>query len=197
MISAEKLQLYFKIFRGLSLVDLQSIYHLVQKRQLAVGEIFIQTDSLQRKMAYIRKGLIRAYTINEKGDEITMMLRWEDQFVASPDAIIRDQPSRYQYEALEPTELLQIDYDGLQEVLKKNPSYEQVRRHFLLKMLGESLDKVESFILLNPEERYLEFINKKTDIVNRVPDKYIAHILGITPVSLSRIRRRIAGRSIN
>lgn len=50
----------------------------------------------------------------------------------------------------------------------------------------------ESFILYSAEERYLNFVKNNPDIVNRVPGKYIANVLGITPVSLSRIRKRIA-----
>jgi Mn-dependent DtxR family transcriptional regulator len=63
-------------------------------------------------------------------------------------------------------------------------------------MLAESMVRVESFILLTPEERYLKLIRDKHDIVQRVHDKYIATFLGITPVSLSRIRKRIAGKTL-
>ncbi len=180
------------MFRGLSMTDLKNIYHLVSVRTMKPGDIFIRAGCERKHIAYIRKGLIRSFLINDKGDEITTMLRWEDQFVASHDNVVWNRPSRFDFEALEPTELIQMDYDKLQQVLRSNPAYEQVRKHFLLKVIGESLERVESFILLNPEERYLKLIEQKPEIVNRVQDKYIAHILGITPVSLSRIRRRIA-----
>ena len=131
-------------------------------------------------------------SINEKGEEITTMVRWEDQFFSSHDIILHNRPSRFYYQALEKTELLVIDYDLAQEIMKRNPKLEQGRKHFLLGMLKESIERVESFTLHSPEERYMEFIKEKPDIVNRVPDKYIATILGMTPVSLSRIRKRIA-----
>ena len=56
--------------------------------------------------------------------------------------------------------------------------------------------RIEGFILYTPEERYIKFIEKYPDINNRVPDKYIANVLGITPVSLSRIRARIIEKPI-
>jgi hypothetical protein len=56
------------------------------------------------------------------------------------------------------------------------------------------MEKVADFLLLSAEERYLKLVNEKPDIVNRVPNKYIATMLGITPVSLSRIRKRVATR---
>ena len=63
-------------------------------------------------------------------------------------------------------------------------------------MLKESIERVESFTLHSPEERYINFVKSKPNIVNRVPDKYIATILGMTPVSLSRIRKRIATKEM-
>ena len=55
-------------------------------------------------------------------------------------------------------------------------------------------ERLKSFVLLNPEERYLDFIKKNPSLVNRVPGKYIANVLGITPVSLSRIRARVVNQ---
>ena len=69
---------------------------------------------------------------------------------------------------------------------------EKNRKYILQRLLKESFKRVESFVLLNPEERYLKFIEDNPGLMNRVPNKYIANILGITPVSLSRIRKRIA-----
>lgn len=78
--------------------------------------------------------------------------------------------------------------------MDKNPEYEPLRNFVLMSMLSGTLEMIEDFVLFNPEERYIKLISEKFDIVNRVPDKYIASMLGITPVSLSRIRKRIASR---
>ena len=194
MISIEKLNSYFKVFKGLKFEDLLKISQLVKRRKLSPSEIYMEEGATRKKVAYIKKGLMRAYFIKENGDEITTLLRWEDTFIASHDVIIHDRPSRYYFEALEKTELIEIDYEVLQSVIENNQKFEQVRKHFLLKMLGESLEKVESFILLSPEERYIQLVKEQPNIVNRVPGKYIANILGITPVSLSRIRKRISSK---
>ncbi|MCO6149448.1 hypothetical protein [Flavobacterium sp. NRK1] len=79
----------------------------------------------------------------------------------------------------------------LKGFMQEDPKYEPVRSHVLMSMLSASLEMIEDFILLTPEERYKKLIAEKFDIVNRVPDKYIASMLGVTPVSLSRIRKRI------
>ena len=70
-----------------------------------------------------------------------------------------------------------------------------VIKYVFQKMMRHQLARVESFVLNSPEERYLKYIKDYPDLINRVPDKYIAHVLGITPVSLSRIRKRISDKS--
>ena len=114
--------------------------------------------------------------------------------VASADVIFFNQPSGLFFQALEPTQLIYIDYDMLQQIISDNPKLEANRKYILQNVLKEALQRVDSFVLCSPEERYLNFIKGNPDIVNRVPDKYIANVLGITPVSLSRIRKRIMSK---
>lgn len=106
--------------------------------------------------------------------------------------ILFDQPSRYYYECLEDTKTLSIDFEKVQNIIESNPKLERNRKYFARNAMKKMLQRLESFVLLNAEERYEDFIKKNPPLSNRVPDKYIAHVLGITPVSLSRIRARIA-----
>lgn len=194
MLDLNKISSYLKFFSDLEISDVKEFMHIYKERSLVPGETYIQEGSTIKRVAFIKKGLVRAYFINEKGEEINFLLRWENQFVASHDIIILNRPSRFIYEALENCDLLELDYEALQKVISKNPKLEKYRKDFLLRMLSESLEHLESFVLLSPEERYLEFLKSKPNIQNRVPNKYIASILGITPVSLSRIRKRIANK---
>lgn len=192
MLDAKKIKFFLSIFKGLELGDLTDIFKLVKIKSLKAGEIYMAQGHIHKKVAFIKEGLIRVYLINEKGDEITTLVRWEDQFIASHDNILFNQPSRFFYQAIESTTLLEVDFDIAQLLAKRNPKYEEASRYFLTKMLGEALTRVEYFVLMTPQERYLRFIKDKPEIINRIPDKYIASLLGITPVSLSRIRKRIS-----
>lgn len=195
MLDPEKITHYLSLFRELSLEDLMGIMGLFVPRQLSAGEVYIRKGAVQDKIAYIKKGMIRVFSVKPSGEEVTVLLRWEDQFFSSYDATLLHQPSRFTYQTIEETELLETDYSVLMDHLDNTPAFARVKHHFLLEMLAESMVRVESFILLTPEERYLKLIHEKQDIVQRVHDKYIATFLGITPVSLSRIRKRIAGRN--
>ncbi|MFC4210557.1 Crp/Fnr family transcriptional regulator [Pedobacter lithocola] len=176
---------------GVLPADTMPLFAITNGVTIEPGEIYIGLGVTKRKIAFIEKGIMRAYTIKQNGDEATLFMRWEGQFLASHDTIIHRQPSRFIYQALEPVTLLQIDYDDLENVLKIHPEFEPLRNFFLMRMLSETLKMMESFVTLSPEERYRDLLNESFDLVNRVPDKYIASMLGITPVSLSRIRKRM------
>ena len=171
--------------------DTEPLFAMTNRVSLEAGETFIRLGDVSRKLAFIEKGIIRSYTVKDNGDEATLFIRYEGQFIASHDTIIHRRPSGFIYRALEPVILLQIDYDVLEDVLKDHPEYEPLRNFFLMRMLAESLKMMESFVCKSPEERYRELVAERFDLVNRVPDKYIASMLGITPVSLSRIRKRM------
>ena len=184
----------YKLGQKLTLSDVQVLFKSAKTKSYASGEHLIIEGETNRNVFFIRKGLVRAYKINEKGDEITTLIRWENKIIASPDIILFDEPSQLYVETLEHTDVFYIDYDVLQKIISSNHKLESNRKFILQNVLKEALKRIDSFVLLTPAERYLAFIKENPDIVNRVQDKYIANILGITPVSLSRIRKRIASK---
>jgi len=176
---------------GLLPADATPLFAMARPVKLDAGEGYIREGDTTKRFAFIERGIVRAYTTKPNGDEATLFLRWDGQLIASHDTIIHNRPARFIYRALEPTQLLEMDYDVLEGILREHPEYEPLRNHFLLRMLAEALQGIEAFVLYTPQERYEQLVANRQDIVNRVPDKYIASTLGITPVSLSRIRRRI------
>jgi len=188
----EKTINHYKDFFELDLTELLALLSLTREKILREGDVYIQEGSQTRKLAYIKKGLIRTVYLKENGDEITMLLRWEDQFFSSYDSIFFNRPSRFTYQALEESVLLEVNYDEFMDFLNTHSRFAKAKDFFLISMLAETMERVESFVLMTPEERYLKLIKDKGNIVQRCHDKHLATWLGITPVSLSRIRKRIA-----
>ncbi|RXK86577.1 Crp/Fnr family transcriptional regulator [Filimonas effusa] len=191
MLDSEKIEFYLRLFKGIDAEHLEKVIDATQQRILEPGVIYIREGENSSRLGYIKEGMIRSYHVNEKGIETTVLLRWEEQIVASYDSILMQKPSRFTYHALEKTTLLEVEYSVIEKLLEDNPVFEKARYHFVLDMLTQSLERIESFILQTPEERYLQLIKDKPDLLQRVPDKHLATLLGITPVSLSRIRKRI------
>lgn len=183
---------HYKDFFELELSELLALLSLTREKALKQGDVYIQEGSNTRKLAYIQQGLIRTVYLKDNGDEITMLLRWEDQFFSSYDSIFFNRPSRFTYQALEDSVVLEANYDEFMDFLNAHPRFAKAKDFFLISMLAEAMERVESFVLMTPEERYLSLIKEKGDIVQRCHDKHLATWLGITPVSLSRIRKRIA-----
>ncbi|MEO0580710.1 MAG: Crp/Fnr family transcriptional regulator [Bacteroidota bacterium] len=177
--------------------DIQVLLQSAKKNVYPAGTYLLKEGSTKKEIHFLTKGLVRTFAINSKGEEITVSISYENRPLASVDIILFDRPSRMYFQAYERTETLSMDFDKLQTILDKHPHVSQYRRNILLSFLKEASSRVESFVLLSPEERYQEFIQENPSLQNRIPDKFIAHILGVTPVSLSRIRKRIAEKELS
>jgi CRP-like cAMP-binding protein len=146
-----------------------------------------------RDIGFIVKGSVRYYYIKD-GEEITGYFSFENEFVSSYKSYLTESPALNYIQALEDTELITITRKNM-DLMLANPmlAYKMERfgrliaEHYLICYE----DRVSAFITKTPEERYMDLLSNGRDILQRMPQHYIAHFLGITPVSLSRIRRRI------
>jgi CRP-like cAMP-binding protein len=170
------------------------LLQFAKQKFVASSEIYIPQDKIFKKIFFIKKGILRSYYVTESGEEKTIFFRWEGQMAAIPECIFENQPTRQTWQALEDCELLEIDFDVVEKMSKNNISLIKTRMGFAQKMLLESLKRVESFVLEKPVERYNKLIAQKPEIIQRVADKHIASFIGVTPVSLSRIRKRLASQ---
>ncbi|MEM6722398.1 MAG: Crp/Fnr family transcriptional regulator [Bacteroidota bacterium] len=194
MIDLQAIKAKYKITRKLDWEDVQILINAATQKTYQPGEYLISEGSLNRRIYFIAQGLVRSFAINSKGEEITTAVYWENMVAASPDVILFEQPCRFYYEAMEPTTVFSLDYDQVQQLLSKNVNLLESRKYILQMMLRMAFTRIESFVLNNPEERYVQFMEAYPDLHNRIQVKHIAHILGITPVSLSRIRKRLADK---
>jgi len=161
---------------------------------IAASEIYIPEGKIFKKIFYIKKGLLRIFFVTESGEEKTFFFRWEGQIAAIPECIFDNQPTRQTWQALEDCELMEIDFDIVEKLSENNISFIKTRMGLAEKMFLEALKRVESFVLDKPEERYQKLIIQNPEIIKRVADKHIASFIGVTPVSLSRIRKRLASQ---
>jgi CRP-like cAMP-binding protein len=158
------------------------------------GETLIPKGATKKSLFFIRKGLVRSYFVNNEGDEITFQLFPEYQIFGNVHSLLFNEPSTFTFQALEPTKVYAIDYDSFHDVVKNSKFLNLNKMGLGERVMKRAFQRVESLVLLSPEERYLRYMKDHPSVINRVPDKYIANVLGITPVSLSRIKRRIAAK---
>ena len=154
------------------------------------GENFINANNLNTKIAFILIGGFRIFY--EKHDnEITCLMAFENGLIGSFESNILKQPCTQTIQAIEDSELFIIDYKDLETLYDRSPKFERVGRLILEYYLAFLQQRITSYLLDTPEERYMRLIRETPDLLNRVPLQYIASYIGVTPVSLSRIRKRI------
>lgn len=150
----------------------------------------IDTEETSTGYVFINNGLARLYGYKE-GEEKTLFFFKEGMFAGSIQTYLFEKPSVLVVEAMEEIDGLEISKEGLDEMFSYSKALSQALMIYTQHRLNGLLYYFSSFVLDSPEERYEKFILSEPDLFNRVPQHVIASFLGITPVSLSRIRKRL------
>ncbi len=153
------------------------------------------TWGTKRKLIYflifIVKGLLRSYIVMSNGEERTVFLAHEGMQNGCPESIFQNNPATVTIEALEPSILVYLDTRKLDKLAWNRPALLRFKIHSMENSFMEIVGRVKFLTDLTPEERYLYIRDKHPAFIQRVPQKYLASYLCITPVSLSRIKARI------
>ncbi len=178
-------------FIGLDEHDAALIRRLFQQRHLAPGTQFLLAGDVCREVGYITAGLVRYY-INHEGDALINGFGAEREFVCDYPSFLVAQPSQNNIEVLEPTEMLTISFDQLQQLYRDLTHGERFGRLVAESLFVQAADQLTSFYRDSPAQRYQRFLNQFPQLATRIPQYYIASYVGVQPQSLSRIRRRFA-----
>ena len=149
-----------------------------------------EEGKIARELYFINKGLLRLYYTKD-GGEITAYIFKEGLFASSYDSFLRRTPSIQTLETLEDADLLVINYEDLHQLYELLPKMNTLARKVAEQRFINAQFVLSSYILDSPEERYRKFAVQHSELLLRVPHHMIASYLGITPVSLSRIRKRL------
>ncbi|RNA62832.1 Crp/Fnr family transcriptional regulator [Chryseobacterium nematophagum] len=149
----------------------------------------IEEGKHSKKFYFLKNGLLRAWTLHE-GKEVTFQFLFETQFFCSIDSFWYDKCSHYSVETIEDVQLLFIDKQKLLRLMQDDRNLLGVFNEYLIQRLLSYQKLLIARIKENPEKRYLQLLKTNPEIIQRVPQHYIASYLGITSVSLSRIRNR-------
>ncbi len=155
------------------------------------GQILLNRGDIATKTYFVRKGLLRSYTIDEKGKEHIFMFAPEDWVITDMVSQIYNIPSDLYIDALEETEVEILDNDTFEKINKAQPSSTSTEVERLMKRAAVLQKRVLLLMSATAKERYEDFIKTYPNIVQRVPQKMIASYLGITPEALSKIRGEI------
>ncbi|KGN97265.1 hypothetical protein HQ36_07935 [Porphyromonas gingivicanis] len=158
------------------------------------GEFLLTPGQLCKHRFFIEQGAVREYSIDEKGREHLLHFAIEGWFLMNVNSIFFNQPSDYFIETIEPSRILLLDEDEVQHLIAEDSSFDNFTKNLLYEHIQVLQRRITSLQSDSAEERYLYFTQTYPEIMSRVPQLMIASYLGITPESLSRIRRELAER---
>lgn len=158
-------------------------------RSVKKGTVLLQEAQESQESYFVLKGCIRTYYVLD-GEEKTTAFYTEMEPL-TPSCVISKTPSEYYVSCLEDSMLLISNSDMEAEVNSKFPKFDVMCRMFSAELLAKQRIDFDAFKTSSPEQRYLNLLEKRPDLIQRVPQHQLASYLGIKPQSLSRLRGRI------
>lgn len=180
-------------FVQLSAGELTLLAGYMQPVTIKKGDFYLQQGKVSNYLAFMVSGAMRVYhTANDKEYTSYFNFGGRNPFVSSYSSFITRTPSQENIHALDDSELIQIHYDNLQKLYTGSPQFEKLGRLIAEYNYTLAVERIYSLQHNTAPQRYLQLLEMYPNLVNAVPHHYIASYLGITPESLSRIRKELA-----
>jgi CRP-like cAMP-binding protein len=164
---------------------------LLKTRNLNKGDFFIKKGEIPQSFAFVVRGLFRYYYTDKRGNVFTKGFFSESTFISSYSALIQKRESYFSIEALEKSKILVVNFEEWKLLLDNQICWHKFLLFLIEKGYCIKEAREREFLLFNAEERYKSFLKTYPGLEKRVKQHIIASFLGITPVALSRIRKKI------
>lgn len=169
---------------------LESYRDLITQIKVPAKTILLREGQISKNAYFVQKGCLRTW-LTQDGKEVTFQFFFEEQAVSSFESFWTQQPSLYGIETVEASIIQVINKKDYQTLLTKIPELNQLLLQAICQRMIDYQRLFLSRIMDKPAERYAALLANEPHIVQQVPQHYIASYLGITPVSLSRLRNKI------
>jgi len=177
---------YFGVVETEELITIGSLFKLTGLKK---GDYFLKTGSSCDKLSFIQSGLLRVYTLTET-KEVTQWISTKGYFVTDLAGLVFESPARWTIQALTDTELYTISREDYKKIGAILPRWHELEKLFIARCFTMLEDRIFSHLSMSAEERYRAFFETNRELFNQVPLQYIASMLGMTPETFSRIRKK-------
>jgi CRP-like cAMP-binding protein len=177
-------------FNSLTNEDIEVIADNIKVQSVKKGTVLVKEDQICEVCYFVLKGCLRQYVIVE-GIEKTTQFYTEEQAAVLFSSYLNQMESESYLSCIEDSILI-VGEIGLEtKMYNEFPKLEQITRMMMEQNLGKSQDEFNRFVTNSPEERYLYLLKTRPELFQRVPQHQLASYIGVTPESLSRIRKRV------
>ena len=188
--------LYQKLSEKITVTEEEFNYckSLFMPRKLRRRQYLLQEGDVCKYQAFVSKGIMRSYTVDEKGTEHILQFASEGWWMADLSSYLTGEPSLFNMEAIEESELLLLCKPSWDELMHTFPKFEHYFRILIQNSLVATQKRLMQSLSETTEEKYNQFMHTYPDCVQRVPQHMIASYLGVSRETLSRLRKH---RSLN
>jgi CRP-like cAMP-binding protein len=145
-------------------------------------------------ITFIERGMLRSFTVDDDGNEHVVQFAVEGWWISDIGSFLSGDSALYNIEALEDSEVLNLTKPAMDDLMDQLPPLERYFRLLMQNNIVALQRRVIAYMSLSAEEKYLKLMDVCPDIISRAPQQYVASYLGITPETLSRIRKQVANR---
>jgi len=161
-------------------------------RTLRAGESLHQAGKVAKHAVFVASGCLRSYVIDSGGKEHIVMFAPENWWLADSISLATKTPSQYFVDAIEDSDILMIDPESHEKLVERVPGYAAAFRKGLQKHAATKDQRIVKSLSSSAEERYLDFLTTYPSIATRVPQWMVASYLGVSPETISRIRKKLS-----
>ncbi|QNK64580.1 Crp/Fnr family transcriptional regulator [Pedobacter sp. PAMC26386] len=185
-----ELEHYIASYLGIGKFDeLVQIVSFFKLSTIKKGEYFLKTGKNCDKLSFIKSGFLRIFAASEK-EEVTQWIAGKGYFVTDLSSFIFDNPARWTIQALADSELYTISSEDYKKVGTIVSKWHELEKQFIVRCFTLVEDRIFTHLSMTAEERYHYFFEHNKELFNQVPLQYIASMLGMSPETLSRMRRK-------
>lgn len=171
--------------------EINSLLNQCERISVKKNYILLNQGDYCKHSFFVENGLFRQYALTENGKEHILSFAPENWLVTDRDSVYFNQPSRYSIQALEDSLVVLIDKNFMTQISTLIPGFNEFNNRLLHNHIRHLQERIGMLLSATAEERYLNFVEMYPAILSRVPQTMVASYLGITPESLSRVRKEI------
>lgn len=164
-------------------------------RKIPKNTFLLQSGDICKNIFFVEKGLLRMYSIDKNGKEHIIQFAPESWLISDRSSLYFNEKSVYYIEAVEESEVIYLNLDFFNKLVEQFPDSIERSDVLVQKHVKSLQDRINSLLGETAEERYLKFVKMFPDLLLRVPQWMVASYLGITPESLSRVRKELARKN--
>ncbi len=180
---------------GLTSTEVEQLTDCIKTKSVQKDEFLLRQGEVCKMTFFVEQGLLRFYALNENGKSDILQFAPENWLVSDRGSVYFNEPSHYFIDAVENSTVVLIDSDFIDRISEVSPLFRKYNERLLHNHIRHLNKRVSLLLGASAKTRYLDFIKLHPEVLLRVPQWMVASYLGITPESLSRVRRDLATKN--